>query len=220
MQFSDADTLDVARQIHRADHPESDLLPYLSPQYCDVCRRMFFEELNYNLFRWVSRFPKFYFQALAGLDSQSMIFEVGSQQIQKDLRSPLRQCFAWGDRLGHAMPYLFLIGVLATTCAGRQRLSALLLALFSVYYAGIMFLVLPDQKHLGVLLVPLYVFAGAGIWADCPALLAAHLAQRQPGGMGPAESGEWAEWCWLRRRHGGWSASGLTPIASVGDRSC
>ena len=74
----------------------------LSPEYCDVCRGMFLEQLNYNLFHWVSRFPRFYFQALAGLDSHSMIFEAGSRQIQKDLRSPLRQCFALGDRLEHA----------------------------------------------------------------------------------------------------------------------
>ena len=162
--FSDMQTLDNARQIHQADHPDDGPLQYLTPEYCAVCRGMFLEQLNYNLFRWVSRFPKFYCRALAGLDRESMIGEPGSRQIQKILSSPLRQVFAGGDWLGHAMPFLFLIGVLATTCAGRQRSSALLVALFSVYYVGIMFLVLPDQKHLGVLLVPLYAFSGAGIW--------------------------------------------------------
>ena len=164
VQFSDANTLDVARQMYRADHPTHDILPYLSPEYGDVCRRMFLEELNYNVFRWVSGLPKFYVRALSGLDSPTAIGEVGSRQIQMDLRSPLRQCLSCGDWLEHAMPLLFLIGVLATTCAGPRRLPALLVALFSAYYAGIMFLVLPDQKHLGVLLVPLYVFAGAGLW--------------------------------------------------------
>jgi hypothetical protein len=165
VQFSDADTLDQARQIDSASHPAANrLLPYLLPEYCAVCRGMFLELLRYNAFHWVSRAPIFYFEALGGLASQSMIFEAGSRQIQKDLRSPLRQCFSCGDWLEQAMPYLFLMGVLATCCVGGQRLTALLVALFSVYYAGIMFLVLPDQKHLGMLLVPLYVFAGAGIW--------------------------------------------------------
>jgi hypothetical protein len=162
--FDDMQTLDDARQIYRADHPDSEPLQYLTPEYCDICRTMFFEQLNYNLYRWVSRFPRFYFQSLAGLDRDSVIGEPGSRRIRSGLRSPLRQTFRLGDRLGHAMPFLFLLGVLATTCTGRQRLPALLLALFSVYYTGIMFIVLPDQKHIGVLLVPLYAFAGAGVW--------------------------------------------------------
>jgi hypothetical protein len=165
VMFDDMQALDDARQIYRAEHPDSEPLQFLTPEYCDICRRMFFEQLNYNLFQWIFRSPKFYFRALAGLDQDSVIGEAGSRQIQHGLRSPLREAFRWGDRLEHAMPYLFLIGVLATTCGGRRRLPALLVALFSVYYAGIMFLVLPDQKHIAALLVPLYVFAGAGIWA-------------------------------------------------------
>ncbi len=161
--FSDMQTLDNARQIYRAEHA-GEALPYLSPEYCDVCRRMVFEELNYNLYRWLRGFPGFYWRTLAGLDFQSMIDEVGSKQIQQNLRTPLKQVFQFGDRLDHKMPWLFLFGALATVCTGPQRLSAAMLWLFSVYYAGIMFFVLPDQKHLGVFLVPMYVFGGAGVW--------------------------------------------------------
>jgi hypothetical protein len=186
--FSDMQTLDNARHIQQADHPGAESLKYMSPEYCAVCRRMFFEELNYNVYRWVSLFPRFYVQSLAGLDAESVMDEIGSRQIQTGLQSPLRQVFRWEDRLGHAMPYLFLIGVLATACVGRQRLPALLLALFSVYYAGIMFLVLPDQKHLGVLLVPLYVFAGAGIWGI------ARLFSR--GAWGVGSRAEWGRHIW------------------------
>ena len=163
--FSDMQTLDYARQIDRAEHPDREPVRYLSAEYCDLCRSMLLEELNYNLFHWISGFPSFYRQALAGLDSESVMGEVGSRQIQDGAPASLRRCLRWGDQLGHAMPFLFLAGILATACVGRRRLPASLLALFSVYYAGIMFLVLPDQKHIGVLLVPLYVFAGAGIWA-------------------------------------------------------
>lgn len=161
--FSDMQTLDNARQIYRAEHPGGSLA-YLSPKYCDVCRRMVYEELSYNLYHWVYGFPAFYWRTLAGLDIQSMIDEVGSKEIQQNLHSPLRQCFRFGDWLDHKMPWLFLFGALSTICAGRQRLSATLLWLFSVYYGGIMFFVLPDQKHLGIFLVPLYVFGGAGVW--------------------------------------------------------
>lgn len=163
--FSDMQTVDYVRQVYRADYPDRERPQYLSPQYCDLCRAMFLEQMNYNLFNWIYRFPRFYFRCLAGLDTQSMIGEIGSRQIQQGLQSPLLQCFRCGDRLGHTMPWLFFAGVLATLGAGRRRLTAMLVLLFSVYYAGIMFLVLPDQKHLGVFLVPLYTFAGAGVWA-------------------------------------------------------
>ena len=162
--FDDMQTLDDARQIYRADHPDSEPLQYLTPEYCDICRRMFFEQLNYNLYRWVSRFPKFYFQSLAGLDRDSVIGEPGSRRIRSGLQSPLRQTFRLGDRLGYAMPFLFLLGVLATTMRWPTKVAGNVAGIFSVYYTGIMFLVLPDQKHIGVLLVPLYAFAGAGIW--------------------------------------------------------
>ncbi|HEX4000947.1 MAG TPA: VCBS repeat-containing protein, partial [Pirellulales bacterium] len=167
VMFDDMQTLDDARQIYRAENPGAEPLAYLTPEYCKICRRMFFEQLSYNLYHWIASFPKFYSQALAGLDRDSVIGQPGSKRIQTGLRSPLRQAFRWGDKLGHAMPYLFLIGAFATILAGRQRLVAALVALFSVYFVGIMFLVLPDQKHIAALLVPLYIFAGAGIWAVC-----------------------------------------------------
>ena len=206
---------DVARHIYRADYPDREILPYLSPEYCAVCRGMFLEQLDYNLFHWVSRFPKFYFQASAGLDSHSMIFEAGSRQIQKDLRSPLRQCFRCGDRLEHADAVsvpdrrsgdnLRRPTKIAGPAASRCSASTM---------PAIMFLVLPDQKQIGVLLVPLYVFAGAGIW-DVARLFSRSTWQREFAG--PNGGGRYrrvskvvlaASW-----RHGAWLAHGLIPIA-------
>jgi hypothetical protein len=165
VQFSDANTLDEARQMYMAEHPHTRQLAYLSPEYCGICRRMFFEALDFNLYRWIHGAPSFYVQALSGLEAHSMIFESGTKQIQQGLESPLRQLFRIGNKLERWMPMLLLFGVLATICVGRSRTVAALLALFSVYYAAVMFLVLPDQKHLGMMLVPLYVFAGIGISA-------------------------------------------------------
>ncbi len=163
-QFCDVQVLRMARQIGRAEHPDAPPLEYLSPAYGRVCQKMFFEELHYNLFHWVFRFPLSYLQILGGLDADSAAQQVGASRILDDVPLFMRPLFAAVDWCGRLLPWLFLLGALGMIVASPQRYSAAVLLAFSIYYAVILFLVLPEQKHIGPLLVPLYALSGIGIW--------------------------------------------------------
>src|SRR5207302_474124 len=63
------------------------------------------------------------------------------------------------------LPALHFIGALGLLLLGRDKLRGLCMVLFSLYYSAAWFLVLPEQSHLGQLVLPLTVTGGVGLWS-------------------------------------------------------
>ena len=63
----DRETLFLARQYEQHVDPGGPPLAYIGLRYSRVCRALYFQELKYNLFRYVSEFPVAYWQTLDGL---------------------------------------------------------------------------------------------------------------------------------------------------------
>ena len=63
----DMQTLYTARRFERVHNENQQPLVYLSGRYNDACRQMFIEEVQYNLYRSLRFFPRFFILALDGL---------------------------------------------------------------------------------------------------------------------------------------------------------
>jgi MFS family permease len=75
----------------------------------------------------------------------------------------LASAYRWVlDPLTCAAPYLLLVGCAHAFWRGPDRSAAVLLAGFSVIYAGALLAVLPENKHFGPLLLPLAVLGALG----------------------------------------------------------
>jgi hypothetical protein len=79
------------------------------------------------------------------------------------------------EPMSAALPYLFPLCAVAVIATGPRKLLTAIVAAFAVYYAAILFLVLPEQKHTAPLLLPLCVVCGVGIQQ------LAHLAAKAVG---------------------------------------
>ncbi len=160
----DIQTLFTARQCESKTGEPASLI-YLGPEYNGACQKMYLEQARYNAFSWVAYFPRYYVQALGGLivPEAFATTNVYSQVEYRPawLRVPFRILVHPLIRL---MPLWFFVGVLVYVLTRPNRTGGLLLAGFSVFYAAILFLILPEQKHVGALLVPLHVFGGMGAW--------------------------------------------------------
>lgn len=154
-----------ACSFHEARQPDEPGLEMLSPAYGAACRDMYVQVLKYHLFDYVLNWPRFFLQALAAFSEPGYL--QGESQTQLDASRlpwalPIYR-FAL-DRMTKLLPYLFGLGAVTLFLIGRDRLRGGCVALFALYYGGILFAVLPEQKHFGQLLLPLSVMGGLGLW--------------------------------------------------------
>ncbi|HKD35178.1 MAG TPA: hypothetical protein VKB78_00215, partial [Pirellulales bacterium] len=160
----DRETLFVARQYEHSNNPSAPPLPYIGSRYSTVCREMFFDEMRYNAFRWTLKFPVVYWKALNGLIVPGAFETLDRDQLKQSRSGEPEAVYRWIlDPLSDCVPWLFLVGVLVATAAGQRKTQAALLALFSIVQALALLLVLPEQKHLATMQLPLCVFGGIGL---------------------------------------------------------
>jgi hypothetical protein len=74
------------------------------------------------------------------------------------------------DYLVTILPFLHFVGILTLFWLARDEIRGGFLMIFSFYYSVIWFAVLPEQKHLGQMLLPLTVSGGLGLWGLAKAL--------------------------------------------------
>ena len=172
----DMQTLYTARRFQRVAKADSEPLVYLSGRYNDACRQMFFAGAQYNLYRWLRFFPRFIILALDGLrvpNAWDTIDPWQRNEARLPVIEPVQRWFL--DPMSAAFPYLFPMCAVAAIATGPRKLLTAIVAAFAVYYAAILFLVLPEQKHTAPLLLPLCVVCGVGIQQ------LAHLAAKAVG---------------------------------------
>jgi FG-GAP-like repeat len=182
----DRETLFVARQWWQAHTANASPLAFMGDHYSQVCRAMFFAEMRYNAFRLVSNFPDVYWKALKGLFVPDA-FETRDEDQLRDGRLPwlspvLENIF---DPVTRRLPWLFVIGLFVATSFGPARAAAALLGGFSLVQAAALLLVLPEQKHVAGILLPLNVLGGIGLWALIRLLCPSNLRQAVKNGWAP-----------------------------------
>jgi hypothetical protein len=151
-------------QIRERGAARGEEVPYGGSLYAQYCREMYREALPYYLFGFVSRYPAFYWDALGGFPAEGM--------LQGENEGMLRQGrLAWAlphyrrifDPLTALLPWLFVLGACAFYWRGQEMARGTGLLLYSIAYGAALLAMLPERKHLGQLLLPLYVFAGLGL---------------------------------------------------------
>ena len=122
--------------------------------------------MRYNAYRFVSKFPQVYWKALNGLIVPKAFETLDTEQLRQG-RLPQ---MAWLyrkilDPVSDHLPWFFLLGLFVATtfgtCASRRRR---LLGGLTVLQTAALLLVLPEQKHCAILLLPMTVLGGIGIW--------------------------------------------------------
>jgi hypothetical protein len=156
---------DLVAQQFQADHnPAASPMAYCSPAYGSACFSMYREEIRQNLFHWIANFPSFYVRALAACRLRDL--PVNSEWLAPQPSRPgwLRPIAAAVlDRLAKAGAWLFALGVCISLLRPGRRYLSLCLAGFSVFFAVVLFIVLPELKHAEPLVLPLSVFGGVGL---------------------------------------------------------
>jgi hypothetical protein len=163
----DVQTYFMAQYRNAIDHPGSSI-HYLGDNYGSNCRAMYQDAVQYNVFHWVLRFPEFYCQALAASDgSQLPIDGIPARPAplkeSSDLWPPPGQRFVL-DWLSDGSLWFFVVGIGAVLFVCPDKVRAGSLVVFSVFYAGVLWAVLPEYKHAGSLLLPITVLGGVGLW--------------------------------------------------------
>jgi len=147
---------------------------FLDPQYCVVCREMYRDAMKYHLFQYLRYCPEFYLQASGVFGALSEPGRLQGEDVGLLRQSRLPWAlpiYDWClDYLIAMLPFLHIIGLLTLFWAGRDKIRGAFLLLFSLYYSVIWFAALPEEKHLGQMLLPLAVGGGLGLWGLAKAL--------------------------------------------------
>jgi len=165
VQRCDMQTLFDARNFV-ANGDEDQRLVYMSAEYGAVCRDMTLRLLRYHAYDLVVHVPSALWKCLNGLQIPEAASTYDVWQ-QTEFRPPLTRwlCRYVCEPVVWLSPALFLLGWLVFSAAGPMRLPSFIIGSFALLYVVVLLIVLPEQKHLGPLLLAQYVLAGAGLWA-------------------------------------------------------
>jgi hypothetical protein len=160
----DLDTYFRACERHQAADLPGPPPRIYGPGYGQLCRSMFFEALPYHSHVYARSFPWFYWQALAAFPAEG---QLQGEDIALARCAQSRKFWPLHDwclgPLTTILPFLFVLGAITLFLGGHESSRGGWLLVFSVYYALVLLAVLPERKHCGQLLLPLYVFAGLGV---------------------------------------------------------
>jgi hypothetical protein len=157
--------LEVCRRAYVANGSGGPVPAPFGEDYFARCKAMYLDTLRYNAYAWVAQFPRFYWIMLGGLGTAGSPQGVAPEILQQMLPEWAAEAYRLTRSAWLGLPWLFLLGVVAALAVWAEPMGCLCLLGFSAYYAAILLLVLPMQKHLALVMLPLHVFAGVGAWA-------------------------------------------------------
>jgi len=160
------DDFQTWQDVNRFDERRTgDLLVIGTKEYAAACREIYVCVMKYHLFQYVSLWPKFYIQALGAFPESDCLQGESLSMLRQSRLAWTLPFYDWGlDYLTTWLPYLHLLGIATLFLTSRDKIRGAFLVLFSLYYSVIWLAVLPEQKHLGQLLLPLTVTGGLGLW--------------------------------------------------------
>lgn len=157
---------------------------YGGPGYAEAARRLFLETLRYDAYNWALRYPIFAWKAAGGLSAGDELQGQPPGDLARDRVPALSLVYRLLlDPLTRLAPWLLLVGAVAVPWA-RDRALAVSLVLFMLLYMAVWLLVLPENKHFGLVLLPLAVLGGFGA-CSVAGLLAHRAPLRWPFAVSP-----------------------------------
>jgi hypothetical protein len=142
-------------------HPSVPVPRLYDSGYGKLCQSMYRAAIKYNLHHWVRDMPHVAWYALGGCSIAPQVQGVDCSTALSpgalwlgERWLPLLRCWPL------IMPALFFIGSLAVCMPSFDRGTVSALLAFCGYYIPIWFLITPELRHWGVLLVPLCIIGG------------------------------------------------------------
>jgi hypothetical protein len=133
-----------------------------SAGYGRICRTMYFTALGHNLHHWARAIPSTLWYAMGGCPGQDQFQGINISAAWASPEMPrLGQFWTFAVRcLSILLPAFFMIGALAVCCPSCDRGSVAAMLVFCGYYTVIWYVLTPEIRHWGILLVPLCIIAG------------------------------------------------------------
>ncbi len=147
---SDGNTSYQANLWYARHHPGQPLPRYFSQAYGFACLEMFLDIAKMELFRWGKAFPGFYiFDVIEGMASSAY----GGT---KNWAAP------WALDLKWPLTGLMFLSVFIFLIQGQRRLEILFFFGFSIYYSLLLWIMLPEIKHVTPMVMPIIVLSTLG----------------------------------------------------------
>jgi hypothetical protein len=149
VEREDGLTSHQAQQWQKIHYPE-DTFIYMGGSYGLYCLELFLEQVRHNPYEWMKDLPGFWWKVLD---------EVAHPHANEGTPRPTVGCPPWIFEM--SLP-LSVFAVFWLLLVGRSRELVLGLVAFSVYYALLLWLMLPERKHYTPMVIPLGALGGAG----------------------------------------------------------
>lgn len=160
----DVNTRVAAFYYADANHLPSGGAPYLTPAYGAACRAMFLRAFSFDAWHWISGFPRFVFRAMRGTALKDLPLNRDyyyPEPVWPNWIRPLHDFVL--DPVASILPALAVLGLAGICFWARLSIISASMALLLPFYAAILFAVLPEFKHTGLLALPMCVLGGLGV---------------------------------------------------------
>ncbi len=153
----DLDTLIAVRYYGTALDMPGHGQPVASPAYAVASRAMYFRSLSFNAYHWIAGFPRFIFQAMRGISLRDL-------PMDRDWFPPVPpQVKSLLDFTSFLLPIAALLGIAAVFFWGKLSPVTLGMTALLMVYTAILFVVLPEHQHSGMLVLPICILGGFGV---------------------------------------------------------
>lgn len=153
----DLDTIVAARYYATAMDLPGHGEPFASPAYAAACRAMYFRSISFDAWHWIAGFPRFLFQAMRGTTLRDLPMD---RDWLPPVPLPVQSLLSLASVL---LPVSALLGIAAVLFWGKLSPIPIGMAALLTVYAAILFVVLPEHQHAGMLVLPICVLGGFGI---------------------------------------------------------
>ncbi|MDP6959342.1 MAG: hypothetical protein QF645_11090, partial [Planctomycetota bacterium] len=138
-----------AHEWQKMHYPE-DTFVFMQKNYGLYCLELFLEQARHNAYEWMKDLPEFWWKVLS---------EVANSKVNEGTRRP---AFGVPPRIFLSSLPLSVFAVFWLLWVGRNRETVLYLVALSVYYALLLWFMLPETKHYTPMVIPLAVLGGVG----------------------------------------------------------
>ena len=153
----DVDTIVTAQYYARANDLPGHGEPLYSPAYSLACRALYLRALSFDAWHWTSGFPRFTMQAMRGTTLRDL-------PMDRDWLPPLPPLLQVLSPVASVLlPGLTLVGIAAVLFWGRPSPITTGMVAFLAIYLVVLFAVLPEHQHSGMLVLPMCVLGEFGV---------------------------------------------------------
>ncbi len=153
----DIDTIIAARYYATGKDLPGHGEPFASPAYITATRAMYLRSLSFDAWHWIAGFPRFLFHAIRGTALRDLPRD---RDWLPQVPPPVQPLLDVGSYL---LPLSTLLGIAAIYFWGPLSPVSTGMAALLMVFAAILFAVLPEHHHAGMLVLPISVLGGFGI---------------------------------------------------------